>query len=55
MVKAVHTRISARSVVTSLLLGMMVGCASEDMSDLDAFMEEKRARPGGVIEPIPCI
>jgi len=54
MVKAAHTRLYARSIFISLLLGMMVGCASEDMSDLDAFMEEKRARPGGVIEPIPA-
>jgi type IV pilus assembly protein PilP len=29
------------------------GCADNDMSDLDAFLAEKRARPGGVIEPIP--
>jgi type IV pilus assembly protein PilP len=33
-----------------LVLG---GCAGDDMRDLDAFMAEKRARPGGVIEPIP--
>lgn len=32
---------------------LMVGCARSDMTDLDAFMDEKRARPGGVIEPIP--
>ena len=31
----------------------LLGCADNDMSDLDAFMAEKRARPGGVIEPIP--
>ncbi len=31
----------------------MLGCADSDMGDLDAFMAEKRARPGGVIEPIP--
>lgn len=32
---------------------LMVGCSGGDMADLDAFMEEKRARPGGVIEPVP--
>ncbi|MGD2007797.1 MAG: pilus assembly protein PilP [Cellvibrionales bacterium] len=35
------------------LLVLLVGCSGNDMSDLDAFMAEKRARPGGVIEPIP--
>lgn len=29
------------------------GCAEKGFDDLDAFMAEKRARPGGVIEPIP--
>jgi len=33
-----------------LLLG---GCGSRDFSDLDTFMDEKRARPGGIIDPIP--
>lgn len=28
-------------------------CSSGDFSDLDEFMEEKRARPGGIIAPIP--
>ena len=32
---------------------LLAGCSGNDMSDLDAFMAEKRARPGGVIEPIP--
>jgi len=31
----------------------LVACGGNDMADLDAFMAEKRARPGGVIEPIP--
>ena len=35
--------------ITSLL----VACSGSDMSDLDAFMAEKLARPGGVIQPIP--
>jgi type IV pilus assembly protein PilP len=34
------------------LLGLM-GCSGNDFSDLDAFMAEKKARPGGIIEPIP--
>ncbi|MFK7976490.1 MAG: pilus assembly protein PilP [Halioglobus sp.] len=28
-------------------------CSSSDFSDLDEFMDEKRARPGGIIAPIP--
>ena len=28
-------------------------CSGSDFSDLDAFMEEKRSRPGGIIAPIP--
>ena len=35
------------------LLPWLASCADSGFSDLDAFMEEKRARPGGVIEPIP--
>ena len=34
-------------------LALLAGCGSDDMRDLDAFMAEKRARPGGVIKPIP--
>jgi type IV pilus assembly protein PilP len=32
---------------------LLAGCGSRDFSDLDAFMQEKRARPGGIIAPIP--
>ena len=35
------------------LLPWLASCADSGLSDLDAFMEEKRARPGGAIEPIP--
>jgi len=28
-------------------------CSGGDFSDLDEFIEEKRARPGGIIAPIP--
>jgi type IV pilus assembly protein PilP len=36
--------------VGSLLL---VACGGRDFADLDSFMAEKRARPGGIIAPIP--
>jgi type IV pilus assembly protein PilP len=32
---------------------LLTGCGGPDFSDLDTFMAQKRARPGGVIEPIP--
>ncbi|MEM6485058.1 MAG: pilus assembly protein PilP [Pseudomonadota bacterium] len=37
----------------SLLVMGLAGCADSDFSDLDQYMAEKRARPGGIIEPIP--
>lgn len=42
-----------RSLGFICLSGMLAACGGGDMRDLDAFMAEKRARPGGVIEPIP--
>jgi type IV pilus assembly protein PilP len=41
--------------ILSLLLlpALLAGCSGRDFSDLDAFMAEKRARPGGIIAPIP--
>ncbi|EED34795.1 pilus assembly protein, PilQ [Luminiphilus syltensis NOR5-1B] len=32
---------------------LLSGCMGNDMRDLDAFMAEKLARPGGVIQPVP--
>ena len=31
----------------------LAACSSDEYADLDQFMAEKRARPGGVIVPIP--
>jgi type IV pilus assembly protein PilP len=41
--------------VTALaaLTAVLSGCGGNDFSDLDAFMADKRARPGGIIAPIP--
>lgn len=45
---------AVRAAALLVLLPMVLaGCAGDDMRDLDAFMAEKKARPGGVIEPIP--
>lgn len=35
------------------MAGFLTACSNNDFSDLDAFMAEKRSRPGGVIAPIP--
>lgn len=40
-------------IATALALALLAGCAGRDFSDLDQFMAEKRARPGGIIAPIP--
>ena len=37
------------------LLVLLAGCASGDMSDLEAWVAEVMARPGGRIEPLPEI
>ena len=42
-----------RSLSLLVLLPWLVSCGDSGFSDLDVFMAEKRARPGGVIEPIP--
>ena len=34
---------------------LMSGCVSTDMSDLDRYVQETLARPGGRIEPLPEI
>jgi len=38
-----------------LILLMMGGCVSRDISDLESFTDEVMARPGGHINPIPEI
>ena len=43
----------SRLLFTLLAIALLAGCGSRDFSDLDAFMNEKRARPGGIIDPIP--
>lgn len=46
------TTSSRHLAVVALALGLSA-CGGNDFSDLDAFMAEKRARPGGIIAPIP--
>lgn len=43
-----------RTLLITLLAGASLSaCSNRDFSDLEAFMEEKRSRPGGIIAPIP--
>lgn len=39
--------------ILAAALMALAGCTDDGFSDLDAFMAEKRAKPGGKIEPIP--
>lgn len=40
-------------LLIAAIAGVTAGCGGRDFADLDAFMAEKRARPGGIIAPIP--
>lgn len=43
-----------RTVAITLFSGVfLTACSGSDFSDLDDFMAEKKARPGGIIAPIP--
>jgi type IV pilus assembly protein PilP len=42
-----------RWLAPASLLLLLASCSDEGLRDLDAFMAEKRAAPGGRIEPIP--
>jgi type IV pilus assembly protein PilP len=37
----------------ALTLGLLAGCENSNYQDLDDFMAETKARPSGVIKPIP--
>jgi type IV pilus assembly protein PilP len=42
-----------RALLLSLLALAVSACSNRDFSDIDQYMAEKRARPGGIIAPIP--
>jgi type IV pilus assembly protein PilP len=43
-----------RTLLMLLVTGtVLAACSGRDFADLDAFMAEKLARPGGIIAPIP--
>ncbi len=47
--------LSRSLLLLSLLGGLLGACSAGDLADLDRFMEEKRAQPGGVIAPLPTL
>lgn len=41
-------------VLALILMSILLSaCGASDFSDLDAYMDDKRSRPGGIIAPIP--
>ena len=46
-------RCLTRPPLLAATLVALTACSGRDFSDIDRFMAEKRARPGGIIEPIP--
>jgi type IV pilus assembly protein PilP len=46
-------RVAQHLILLLMASLLLVGCSSGEFTDLDEFMAEKRARPGGVIAPIP--
>ena len=47
------TRVFRHVLVLAALAPLLAGCGGSGFADLDAVMAEKRARPGGIIAPIP--
>lgn len=48
-------QILVRSIIGIYILLFMAGCVSSDISDLEAYVSEVMARPGGHIKPLPEI
>jgi type IV pilus assembly protein PilP len=47
--------IAGSTLVSILLLGVLVGCANPHMDQLERYVAEKKAEPGGRIAPLPEI
>jgi len=45
----------ARNILLILAAGLVLGACGSDMDDLDQYINEIKARPGGRIEPLPEI
>lgn len=48
-------RLIARSVLLPIVLGLTLGACSANMDELDAEINDIKARPGGRIDPLPEI
>ena len=48
----IHAKLCCLLIASAPLF--LLSCADQGLADLDVFMAEKRAEPGGVIEPIPA-
>ena len=46
-------RVVLLMILAALSATTLTSCSSDEFTDLDEFMAEKRARPGGVIAPPP--
>lgn len=53
MMKTTTLHSAVKWSITSLALGLLIGCGSKGLSDLDEYMNEVRRRPAPPIEPIP--
>ena len=40
-------------LLCSTMLGLLTACANDDVSDLNRFIQEVKARPKGTIQPLP--
>ena len=45
----------SRNLIVILATGLVLGACGSDMDDLDQYINEIKARPGGRIEPLPEI
>lgn len=43
----------ALTLVSVMMAGLMTACGGDDVSDLNRFIQEVKARPKGAIEPLP--
>ncbi len=50
-----ETSTRTRLLLTLTLAGLLAGCYNQDMSDLQRYVEEVKARKQGYIEPLPEI
>jgi type IV pilus assembly protein PilP len=45
----------SKNIIVAMVAGLVLGACGSDMDDLDQFINETKALPGGRIEPLPEI